>query len=338
MGVRKGEPDMMLFQFINRYIIQILMAVIVAGMTFGIMVPKAGPILQPLYPASLFIMLYPMMVGIKLGEVAGAARRLGFISIAMVLNYLLSPLVAAGLARIFLGSYPDFAVGLILTGVVPCAGMIVAWTGMAGGNMPLALVITVFSLLAGIVLIPVWMLFLADAYVPVNAFGMLKTILIAIVIPLILGNLTRIGLIKWKGQKKFMEYKPIFPAISALGLYAVFFISMSAEAVTLVRHPEYLLIIALPLIILYAILFCAAVLCAHLGKMNFSDMVALTYGVGGKNIAIALALAVLFFSPLTVMIIAIKPLVQVLFMAGFYRASSRLKNLWEKTEHGQTSR
>ncbi len=108
---------------------------------------------------------------------------------------------------------------------------------------------------------------------------------------------------------------------------------MSAEAVTLVRHPEYLLIIALPLIILYAILFCAGILCARLGKMDFADMVALTYGVGGKNISIALALAVLFFSPLTVMIIAIKPLVQVLFMAGFFRISSRLKGLWNNSEY-----
>jgi ACR3 family arsenite efflux pump ArsB len=69
--------------------------------------------------------------------------------------------------------------------------------------------------------------------------------------------------------------------------------------------------------------------------MNYPDMVALTYGVGGKNIFIALALAVLFFSPLTVMIIAIKPLVQVLFMAGFYRIAPRLRGLWGKAEGGE---
>lgn len=323
---------MAIFQFINRFLIQLLMAAIAAGLVVGHFFPNLGPMLQPFYPLCLFIMLYPMMVGIKLGEVAGAARRLGFIAVAMVLNYLLSPLAAAGLAKVFLGSHPDFAVGLILTGVVPCAGMIVAWTGMAGGNMSLALVITVLSLLAGIVLIPAWMLALANTYVPVNALGMLKTILMAIVVPLILGNLTRIGLVKWKGQKKFMELKSIFPAVSALGMYSVFFISMSAEAATLVHHPEYLLLIALPLVILYAVLFCVGILCARLGKMNFADMVALTYGVGGKNISIALALAVLFFSPLTVMIIAIKPLVQVLFMAGFFRFSSPLKRWWDKDE------
>lgn len=196
--------------------------------------------------------------------------------------------------------------------------------------MSLALVITVFSLLAGIVLIPVWILALAGAYVPVNALGMLKTILIAIVVPLILENLTRIGLVKWKGKENLLTLKTVSPAISALGMYSVFFISMSAEAVTLVCHLKYLLIIAPPPVILYTILFFASILCTRLGKMNYADMVAVTYGVGGKNISIALALAVLFFAPLTVMIIAIKPLIQVLFMADFFRVSSRLKRWWDK--------
>lgn len=321
---------MRVVRFINRFLIQILMATILFGLIFGAVFPQVGPKLQPFYPVCLFVMLFPMMVGIKLGEVAGALRRLGFMAGAMVFNYLLSPLAAAGLARIFLQAHPDFAVGLILTGVVPCAGMVVAWTGMTKGNMPLALVVTVFSLLAGIVLIPIWMLVLANVYVPVDAVGMLKTIFLALVIPLILGNLTRIGLVKWKGQKAFMELRPVFPAASALGMYSVFFISMSAEATTLMRHPEYLLIIALPLILLYAVLFAAAIVYARLAGMNYPDMVAMTYSVGGKNISIALALAVLFFSPLTVMIIAVKPLIQVLFMAGFYRVAPRLETFWSR--------
>lgn len=53
---------------------------------------------------------------------------------------------------------------------------------------------------------------LANAYVPVNALGMLKTILMAIVVPLILGNLTRTSLVKWKGQKAFMASFFRFPA------------------------------------------------------------------------------------------------------------------------------
>lgn len=64
----------------------------------GYFFPNLGPLLQPYYPICFFVMPYPMVVNIKLGEVAGTARRMGFIAIAMALNYLLSPLAAADLA------------------------------------------------------------------------------------------------------------------------------------------------------------------------------------------------------------------------------------------------
>ncbi|SHE39186.1 Arsenite efflux pump ArsB, ACR3 family [Desulforamulus putei DSM 12395] len=310
--------------------IKLLMLAVVLGLIVGSVFPNLGHQLQVLYPFSLFVMLYPMMVGIKLGEVTGAAKRLGFMTVVMLFNYLVSPLLAAFLAKTFLGSYPDFAVGLILTGVVPCAGMIVAWTGMAKGNAPMTLVITVMSLLAGIFLIPAWMLVLAGKYVPVDALQMLKTILITIVGPLILGNLTRIWLVKRIGYQRFAELKPVFPGISALGMYMVFFISMCAEAVNLIQNPRYILTISVPLVIFYLLLFSSSVLYARLAKLNYPDMVALTYGVSGKNISIALALAVLFFSPLTVMIIAVKPLIQVCFMAGFFRLTGKLKAYWDR--------
>jgi len=315
-------------QFINKQMIKLLMGVIVLGLLVGYILPGVGKQLQVLYPVALFVMLYPMMVGIKINEVAGAAKRVGFMSVVMVFNYLISPLLAALLALVFLAGYPDFAVGLILTGVVPCAGMIVAWTAMAKGNAPMTLVITVTSFLAGIVLIPLWMSFLAGKYVPVNAWQMMQTILFTLVIPLILGNLTRVWLVKKWGSQKFMALKPVFPAVSALGMYLVFFISMMAESVTLLHNPQYLGIIAIPLVVFYTLLFSSSVLYARLTRTNYPDMVALAYGVSGKNISIALALAVVFFPPLTVMIIAIKPLIQVLFMAGFYRLTPYLREYW----------
>lgn len=317
-------------QFINKYMIKLLMAVIVLGLLLGYLLPEVGKQLQIFYPLALFIMLYPMMVGIKIGEVAGAAKRMGFMTVVLILNYLISPLLAALLAKVFLAGYPDFAVGLILTGAVPCAGMIVAWTAMAKGNAPMTLVITVTSFLVGIVLIPLWMSALAGKYVPVDAWKMMQTILYTIVIPLILGNLTRVWLVKKWGQKKFGDYKPVFPAVSALGMYLVFFISMMSESATLIHNPQYLGVIAVPLVVFYTLLFSISVLYARLTRTSYPDMVALAYGVSGKNISIALALAVVFFPPLTVMIIAIKPLIQVLFMAGFFRLTPNLREYWAK--------
>ncbi|WP_207712661.1 hypothetical protein [Desulfofundulus sp. TPOSR] len=71
-------------QFINKHMIQLLMAVIALGLLLGYLLPDTGKRLQVFYPVALFIMLYPMMVGIKIGEVVGAARRVGFMTVVML--------------------------------------------------------------------------------------------------------------------------------------------------------------------------------------------------------------------------------------------------------------
>lgn len=321
-------------RFINKHMIKILVIVIIIGIINGYFFPAWGPTLQPLLPYCLFIMLCPMMIGIKIEEVANTARRWKLLSLSLLFNYVFSPLLGAFLASLFLSAHPEFAVGMILMAVVPCAGMVVTWTGLSKGNMSLALVITALSLLSGIILIPVWVSVLAGKYVAVNAWGMLKTILIVILIPLLLGNFTRKQLQKKLGDDGFERLKPVFPAISSLGMYSVFTITMTTEGRHLIENPGYLAIIAGPLVVFYLLVFSSSVLSAKITGMEYPDMIALTFSVSGKNISITLALALLFFGPLTVMIIAIMPLVQVMFMAGFYRLSFLLRKVWGFKEEG----
>jgi ACR3 family arsenite efflux pump ArsB len=122
--------------------------------------------------------------------------------------------------------------------------------------------------------------------------GCLKISLIVVVIPLILGNLTRNGWSKKQDRKNFRKITPVFPAVSALGMYMIFFISMSTESVELIHHPQYLLDIGIPLSIFYILLFTVPLVYARMVHMSYADMVSMVYSVGGKNISIALALAV----------------------------------------------
>lgn len=142
---------------IESNLIILILFSIVAGVVFGWWSPDQAHGLKAYSKAALFIMLYPMMIGLRIEEVGKAAANLKLISFSMLFNFLLSPLLAAGLAYVFLYNRPDFAVGLILTGTVPCAGMVAGWTGYAKGNVALAMVIVALSLLVSIVMIPIWM-------------------------------------------------------------------------------------------------------------------------------------------------------------------------------------
>ncbi|MCF8012061.1 MAG: bile acid:sodium symporter [Clostridiales bacterium] len=323
-------------RFINKNLIKILLLVIVTGIIVGYLFPGLGPLLQPLTPISVFIMLYPMMIGIKIEEITKAVKQWKILSVTLFFNFVLAPLLSGLLASIFLASYPEFAVGLILASVVPCGGMLVAWTGMARGNMPLAVVIMTLSFLSGIILIPTWMTILAGKFIAIDPLSMLKTIFLVIVIPLLLANLTRRGLLKRLGQDKFAQVKESFPAVSALGMFSVFFISMTAEACHIINHPEYVGIIAVPLAILYILMFTIPLFCAWITGMEYGNMIALTFGVGGKNISIALALAMMFFGPATVMIIAMIPPIQITFIASFYKLTPFIRARWHNKEvvHG----
>jgi len=310
---------------IESNLIVLILLSIVAGIVFGWGLPDQAHGLKSYSKAALFIMLYPMMIGLRIEEVGKAAANLKLISFSMLFNFIFSPLLAAGLAYVFLHDRPDFAVGLILTGTVPCAGMVAGWTGYAKGNVALAMVIVALSLLVSIFMIPIWMPVLAGVYVQLDSWAMFKDILITVVVPLILGDLTRRLIIALKGPQTFQQVKPILPGVSMLGMYIIVFISMALEAGNLIKHPQYFLIVLAPLAFLYAIAFSGSVLFSKLAKFRYEDMIAFSYGVAGKNIAIALALATVFFSPMTVLVLAIKPVIQITFMVAFLRLSPWLK-------------
>ncbi len=308
-------------KFAEGNLILLILLSIAAGIAFGWLFPAQAKGLKSLSTVALFVMLYPMMIGLRIEEVGKAATNLKLISLSMIFNFVLSPLLAAGLAWLFLRGRPDFAVGLILTGTVPCAGMVAGWTGYAKGNVALALIIVALSLLVSIVMIPIWMPILAGVYVHIDALGMFKDILIAVVVPLILGDLTRRAIIRFRSAETFQQVKPILPGVSMLGMYMIVFISMALEANNVTQHPQYFIIVLIPLAFLYAILFTGAVLSSKLAGFRYEDMIAFSYGVAGKNISIALALATIFFSPMTVLVLALKPVIQIAFMTAFLRLS-----------------
>lgn len=313
-----------------------VLATILAGIGFGWWFPSEAKALKGYTIISLFVMLFPMMIGLRIEEVGKAFAKLKLTSLSMLFNFVVSPPLAALLAHIFLSGKPDFAVGLILTGTVPCAGMVAGWTGYARGNVAAALVIVALSLLLSILFVPFWMPVLAGVYVQINAWGMFKEILVAVLVPLILGDLTRRSIIHKWGQAGFMKLKPILPGISMLGMYSIVFISIGIESRTIVQNPDYFLVILAPLGLFYASLFGAAVVFSHLARFSYEDTVALAYGTAGKNISIALALASLFFSPLTVFVLALKPIIQIAFMAWFLRLTPRLEKWFPHEARSET--
>ncbi len=316
----------------DRYMILFVLASITAGTVTGWFAPEFSQGLRVFINLTLFLMLFPMMVGIRVDEIFKAAKNIKAISWSVVLNFIVSPLVGLLVASLALGRHPDFAVALFLLSVTPCAGMVAGWTGFARGNVPLALVIVALSLTLSILTIPPSMYLLARSLVAINAAAMFKGTLLVILLPMIAGDLTRRLIIKVWGEPGFQSVRPMLPPLSMLGMFAIIFISVSMGAHRIISGWQSILVIVPALLAFYLIQISFSLWLAQKSGLAARDVVALVYSVSGKNISLAIALASQFFSPLTVVMLAINPLVQMPTMAVLLRW---LPRLYDKEKSGR---
>lgn len=272
------------------------------------------------------LMVYPMMVGVRLKQLFQS----GDTSVqtwALFINFLVIPAIAYILGLIFFANNHALALGLLLAALLPTSGMTISWTGLAKGNVPAAIKITLIGLFVGSLLTPFYVKLLLGASIPVELLSVFKKILLFIVLPLIAGQITRGLLIKKHGQNKFqMNIGPMFPSFSTLGVLGVVFVAMAMKAPEFIRSPLLLLHIFIPVTILYALNY---VISTFIGQryLKRSDGIALVYGTVMRNLSIALALAMTAFGDAgadAALLIALAYIIQVQSAAWYVKWSEKI--------------
>ncbi len=123
-------------------------------------------------------------------QFAQVSRQPWAVIAGLVLNFLFMPLVCWVLARLLV-SDPALATGIILVGVVPCAGMAAVWTALLKGDVPLGMAINALTMLLAPFLIPPLMMLLAGFGVRIHPWSMFQQLAVILLFPLILGVLLR---------------------------------------------------------------------------------------------------------------------------------------------------
>ena len=315
---------MELIQKITKNLTLAIPLAMLLGLGFGLLLPAEG--LRLLIVPLTFLMVYPMMVGLKLGQLA--ERGDGRLQLTtQALNFAVIPFVAFALGRLFFPEQPYAALGLLLAALLPTSGMTISWTGMAGGNLPAAIKMTVVGLILGSLAAPFYLLWLMGAQVPIDLAAVLIQIGVIVALPLAAGQLTRIWLIRKHGLPAFQkEWAPKFPPFSTLGVLGIAFVAIALQAERLVARPGDILILLVPLVLLYALNFGLSTL---VGRALFArgDAIALVYGTVMRNLSIALALAMNLFGTdgaQAALLIALAYVVQVQSAAWYVKLTDRV--------------
>jgi ACR3 family arsenite efflux pump ArsB len=271
-------------------------------------------------------MVYPMMVNLKIKKVFEGGDVKAQI-LTQIVNFAVIPFVAYGLGRLFFQHDPYMALGMLLAGLVPTSGMTISWTGFAKGNMAAAVKMTVIGLTLGSLATPFYVRFLMGTSLEVHLSKVMTQIVVIVFIPMLAGYLTQQGLIKKYGQQGFQKtWAPKFPPLSVLGVIGIVFIAMALKAPAIVRSPQMLLYILVPLTIAYAFNYVLSTIVAKF-FLPRGDGIALVYGTVMRNLSIALAIAINAFGPQgssAALVVAIAYIIQVQSAAWYVKYAERL--------------
>ncbi len=294
---------------------------------------KIGTVSLPI-AIGLLLMMYPVLAKVKYSRVGQIVADRQSLTLSLVLNWLVGPLVMFTLAWLMLPDLPAYRTGLIIVGLARCIAMVLIWNDLACGNRELAAVLvalnSVFQIVAFSILgwfyldvLPGW-LGLDSAGIGVGIWEIAKSVLIFLGIPLLAGFLTRTFGERAKGTVWYEER--FLPRIGPVALYGLLFtvvILFALQGEQITDHPLDVARIALPLLAYFAIMwFGSFALGLRLG-LPYDRNASVAFTAAGNNFELAIAVSIGVFGVASGQALAgvVGPLIEVPVLVGLVYVS-----------------
>ncbi|KIJ64714.1 hypothetical protein HYDPIDRAFT_111299 [Hydnomerulius pinastri MD-312] len=328
-----GQPEMLadapkaLFQklsILDRLLTPLILVCMVIGVVIGEFVPGVQSAFDTVQFDSvsvpiaigLIIMMWPILTKIRyeaLGRTLLSKKLWVHMSISLVLNWIVGPLVMLGLAWATLPDLPTYRTGVIMVGIARCIAMVMVWNQLAGGDGEYCAILVVANSVLQIILYsPYAVLF-------INVIGSNKqsalhleygavaiSVLIYLGIPLAAGVITRFAVMHLTSKQYLQEvFLPHFSPIALLGLLYTIIVMFAYQGHHIVHNLGPVFRVFVPMVLYFVVMWTSAFGLVYWlarrearrrnsvsGSFEYEMAVVQAFTAGSNNFELAIAVAI----------------------------------------------